>query len=379
MVTINDLTVHVSSLDERSPSANEAVRRVSAAAYPQRIGPGGSLYQFQATLTGAAFRYDALRLQAIWDESGIVEVGGEGFADPGGDPGLAVPLGSALKLPEGGNHALFSAAFLWMGAFGTYRGRLTGQALTLANDFSQAGLTRLLLPTGSLNPGDAATALVVDTPSANKFTTNWGTQDTTYLANEVARGRVLFDVRSGFYANFVDCRLDSTTGQRAPFAGLSAGTRKLVVTHRLGRVELDPSTGKIFWFNTTGGSRSATLAGFARWAVHRWTPQLVEVNLDNAVTIEVHAHGLVRLRDIASKLTFVEATPNQTTGGAFVRQLNLDSWWVTATKDWSVTALVLAVGAGGHAYVFYDAGGTQTATARPNFKDTRAVLRLEGF
>lgn len=363
--------------------ANTVARRLGGKALPRWVGGAGRDVPFTALVTGGSPRETAERVKAMWDLAPLVEVEGAGVSGPAGRPVLVAPMGLMVAYPQGGTHAVLRGRYVDLGEPGTYRGRLWVQVRTLANNWSHAGLTRILVPSGSANVSETVTGETVDTPVNNGFTANWGSQDAAYVANEVARGRILYDIRSGFYGNMVG--IESPEGTAATYARAASSVDPCVLTHGRGSVLLDPVAGTIEWRdNGRATDRSASVAGFNRWAVTSWTPYRAEVTLPDSVVVEVHAHGLVRIRNPGSKLTMSQAMNDQAAGAAPPREIMEGNpavgtdWWMSSTEDWSVTADAVSVQNDGDFYVFYDdSADNGDKLSRTLMKDTWALLGLE--
>lgn len=380
---INDLDFYVNARQADTQATTEVDTMPRAAAYPRHNTGKGHTVRFQALFTEAStFRRDTERLAALFDQSHVLQVDGAGFSDARGDKILAMPLGVRSGWPQGGTHGIARGKFLDLGRPGAHRGRLDVQVRTIANTWSKAGITRALLPTGSVNPDDTANGLIVDTPTNDGFTDNWGDQDTGYDTGEVARGMVVFDIREGFYGNYV--QVDSPSGTDRSYPGAGSTSEIAEVHHRRGKVQLDPGTGEVTWVES-GNQITASISGFDRWVVKSWKPWVAELLFPDSVVLEVHAHGLTRWKGLGSKLTFNTTYNDHTAGShAFVEELTTGSpatgtdWWITSTEDWTLATSNWQIQNGGDGYVFYDDSADNGDTlAKTLFKDTRQRLRLE--
>lgn len=383
MATINGVNVTVQRRGGSSPSITDTAKTPRARAYPLQSPGVARQASFDALVTGASTHERRRRLIAeYWREAQLVELDGAGFTNPRGQTVLAAPMGERDQIPAGGAYSALGGSFFSLGPPGQYRGRVDVQVKTIDNNWSRAGVTRVLLPENSENPSDAfQTGVVVDTPTTHAFTSNWGDQDASFTGGEVARGKVLFDVRAGFYGNMVE--VQSPSGTNRSYMGAGSGSDVCEVHHRRGKVVLNPDTGEVDWHHS-GNTIGASVTGFDQWRVRRWTPWLVEVQLPDEVVVEVWAHGLARFRGLGSKLGF-DTSYDDISASSHVHELQDggtgQDWYVSSTEDWTLQGgqLDADIGDPGLVYVFHTTDGDQDTLADANMKELRQSLRLEAI
>lgn len=406
MTKVNAIDIAAARVRDRGAETNEAVRRRRGRTVTRFRGDPGIGKAFDALVTGDDALRRARELMALWNNVHIVELEGPGFSTPAGTPILVSPQRNTSEIRGGATHAAFSGECHEIGPGAGLRGSMFVTVRTLPNVWSEAGLTRVLLPANSRNPSDpitSGTEQVVDDPDAHPFTDNWGTQDDAFQGDEVAKGQVKYDLRPGHFGNQVTLASPATQVRNYEGATSGSGTgtsRALFAFHRRGRLELDPASqeggeGTVKWRFGSGGNApelEARIAGFDAWGVERWSPWLAEIRLPDGVRVHVHAHGLVRVLGLGDKLRFPAVYDDQDQGNhAFVEELTQGggttetSWWITATEDWQLTGDAVAgdtdlsILNGGDVYLFRESGTTAEAEtlARTLMKDVKQRIQLE--
>lgn len=404
MTKVNGIDIQTGRVRNRGAETNQIVRRRRGKSVPLFRGDPGIGKTFEALVTGDDALRRARELMALWNNVHIVELNGPGFSTPAGTPMLVSPQRNSDTIQGGALHATFRAECHEVGPGAGGRASMFVTVRTIPNFWQEPGQTRVLLPANSQNPSDPVTSgteQVVDTPSAHPFTDNWGTQDTDFLADEVAKGQVKYDIRPGHFENYVELRSPKNKIRNYEGATSGSGTgadRPLFVRHRRGEVELDPSNqeggeGTVVWrFGTGGGAPEleARIQGFDAWGVQVWSPWLAEIHLPDGVRVRVHAHGLVRILGLGDKLRFPVAYDDQPQGNhAFVEELEQGGagtdWWITATEDWDLDGsplddeTQLSILNGGDFYAFRETGDQADAEvlAGTLMKDLRQRIQLE--